>query len=91
MTNTLKLGSTEISRRSILQAGAAIGTLPILALSVSPALAKMSPTSVAYQDSPKGAQNCANCSLFLSPNACKSVDGTISPNGWCKIWVKKAG
>ncbi len=48
--------------------------------------AKASPGSVAYRGSPKGDQNCANCSLFISPSSCKSVSGTISPNGWCRIW-----
>ena len=43
---------------------------------------------VAYQDTPKGTQNCANCKLFEAPNACKSVEGAISPSGWCKIWIK---
>jgi hypothetical protein len=53
--------------------------------------AKLSQTAARYQDSPKGDKKCANCNLFVPPNACKSVDGTISPNGWCALWVKKAG
>jgi hypothetical protein len=24
-------------------------------------------------------------------NSCTLVDGEISPKGWCKFWVKKAG
>jgi High potential iron-sulfur protein len=51
----------------------------------------MAQTGVAYQATPKGDQQCSNCSLFQPPSACTLVDGTISPSGWCKFWVKKAG
>jgi hypothetical protein len=85
------IGSTEITRRSVLASVAAAGSIPLLAISTCPALAKMSEASVAYQDSPKGDRSCANCGLFQAPSSCKTVDGVISPNGWCKIWVKKAG
>jgi hypothetical protein len=44
-----------------------------------------------YQETPKGDQQCSNCNLFQEPNACTLVDGEISPKGWCKFWVKKAG
>ena len=36
-------------------------------------------------------KTCSGCNLFVPPNACKTVDGTISPSGWCALWVKKAG
>ena len=82
--------SPRISRRTIL-IGAA-GAVPLLALgATSVQAAKLSQTAARYQDSPKGDKKCSNCNLFLPPNACKSVDGTISPNGWCALWVKKAG
>jgi hypothetical protein len=44
-----------------------------------------------YQETPKSDQQCSNCNLFQEPNACMLVDGEISPAGWCKFWVKKAG
>jgi hypothetical protein len=90
MSNSMKIGSAEISRRRLLASVAAAGAAPILAMSVTPAMAKMSEASVGYQDSPKGDHSCSNCNLFQPPSACKTVDGAISPNGWCKIWVKKA-
>jgi hypothetical protein len=75
----------EANRRRLLQ-GAFAG-LSFLGLGVSAAhAAKASPGSVAYRPSPKGDQNCASCKLFVSPNACKSVSGEISANGWCRIW-----
>ena len=89
MTEALKLSSSGTSRRSLLQAAVALGVaVPFLAISAKPAMAKMPQTAVAYQGSPKGPASCANCKLFMSPNACKSVDGTIAANGWCRIWVK---
>ena len=52
--------------------------------------AKMTKAVVAYQDSPKGDQQCSNCSQFQPPNACNFVDGDISPTAWCKIWAAKS-
>ena len=76
---------SKTTRRRLLQGVA--GIVSFFGLGASAAYAaKASPLSVGYRASPKGDQNCANCSLFISPNACKSVSGKISPNGWCKIW-----
>jgi hypothetical protein len=63
------------------------GVLSFFGLGAGAALAaKASKASVGYRDTPKGDQNCANCILFISPNACKSVSGDVSANGWCRIW-----
>jgi len=79
----------KMNRRALLLAAA--GATPLLAFSTTRShAAKMSQTAVAYQDTPKDGRQCDGCSLFVAPNACKSVDGAISPKGWCKIWVKKA-
>lgn len=51
---------------------------------------KVSQASVQYQTSPKGEQQCSTCMNFIPPNACKRVEGQISPNGWCLLWTKKA-
>lgn len=51
----------------------------------------MKQAAAAYQDTPKGDQQCSNCSLFQEPDGCTIVDGSISPAGWCKFWVKKMG
>ena len=90
MSATSKIPSHAISRRIVLlhSAGCAAGAAALL-LPLKQAAAKMSQPSVAYQDSPKGDQECSNCSLFQEPNACTLVDGEISPKGWCKFWVKK--
>jgi hypothetical protein len=92
MSTTLGVPSRALSRRIVLlrSAGCAAGAAALL-LPVRQAAAKMKQPAVAYQDSPKGDQQCSNCSLFQEPNACTLVDGDISPAGWCKFWVKKAG
>jgi hypothetical protein len=91
MTQMSRIQSGKLSRRTIIvrsvacEAGAASFLGP-----VTEASAKMAQKAVEYQDTPKGDQQCSNCSLFQEPNACTLVDGEISPAGWCKFWVKKA-
>lgn len=81
----------EISRRRALAValGAASGAAIVGA--VAPAHAAKAPQkAVKYQDTPKGDQSCENCALFEAPASCKTVDGTVSPQGWCMVYVKKA-
>ncbi len=78
-----------VSRRTILMAAA--GAVPALALMSGAAEAKMAQTAVKYQTDPKDGHQCDGCNFFVAPNACKMVDGDISPTGWCALWVKKAG
>ena len=81
--------SAGVSRRTILIAAA--GAAPLVALGATGAkAAKLAQKAVRYQDSPKDGKQCDGCKLFVPPNACKSVEGNISPKGWCSLWVKKA-
>ena len=81
--------SAHVDRRTILMAAA--GAAPLLALGATAVkAAKMSQTSAKYQPTPKDGKQCDGCNLFVAPGACKSVDGAISPKGWCMLWVKKA-
>jgi hypothetical protein len=84
--------STELSRRVLLlRAGHAAGAVTILGTGIHAATAaKISQTAASYQTSPKGAESCANCAQFQPPNACSTVDGSISPDGWCSHYLKKA-
>ena len=50
------------------------------------AAAKFTQKAVFYRPHPSLGQKCSNCLLFERPHACRSVTGTISPNGWCVIW-----
>ncbi len=77
------------SRRTVLIAGTGAGSF--LALGATGAhAAKLSQSSVKYQPTPKDGKRCDGCNIFVAPNACKSVQGDISPSGWCALWVKKA-
>ncbi len=51
------------------------------------AAAKLSKQDAEYQDSSKGIQMCATCTLFELPRSCKVVEGDISPDGWCKVYA----
>ena len=77
--------SMRIFRRSLLQ-GAAAG---ILAVASHPASAqpKISKIAVNYQDHPDGNKRCDKCIQFQPTDACKVVEGTISPQGSCRIFV----
>jgi hypothetical protein len=73
-----------IGRRALIAsalAGAAAGLAPR-----AHAQAKMSRAEAQYQDTPKGVQMCATCTLFLPPSACKSVEGDVAADGWCKLF-----
>ena len=83
--------ANELSRRSLLQGAVCrIGAATVLAMTTTGARAgKMPQAAVGYKGSPNGNQKCDNCRLWQPPGACKSVDGSISPSGWCKIYVPK--
>lgn len=56
-----------------------------------PAPTKVPQASVQYQTQPKGEQQCSGCQHFIAAsNTCELVEGQISPNGWCSLWLKKA-
>jgi hypothetical protein len=90
MSQLQKICSGNLSRRGLLRAAVTAGSAVVaLATGVNSAMAgKIPQSAVAYQGSPKGAQSCANCRLFAAPSACKTVDGTVSSSGWCRIYVK---
>lgn len=47
--------------------------------------------SVRYQLQPNGRSQCDGCLNFVAEsNACKLVEGQISPTGWCILWAAKA-
>jgi hypothetical protein len=91
VTEQVKLPSSRLSRRCLLGnvAFAASGAAVLSTMISRPAEAKAAQKLVGYQDTPHGAQQCDNCSQFEAPSSCKVVDGTISPTGWCKVYVKK--
>lgn len=83
----------NISRRIVINRALRVAAaVPIVAAVMSTQdawAAKMTQKAAKYQDTPKDDQRCDNCALFQAPDGCKSVSGTIKPEGWCKIWVPK--
>ena len=49
---------------------------------------KLSQRDVQYQATPRSCGVCLNC--IAGANACKVVEGRISPEGWCSVWVARA-
>ena len=89
MSNTPR----DLSRRKFLKlTGCATALIPVAIITTDRAAAqgKASKEAVQYQDSPKSGQKCADCQFFTAPDACQVVEGKISPNGWCSLYVKKA-
>jgi hypothetical protein len=78
-----------LCRRTFLQyaAGAASGVTISVALTTASAAPKVSKQAVAYQDHPDGDKRCESCAQFQPPDACKMVDGQISPQGSCRIFI----
>lgn len=83
----------NISRRRFLKLGGSavvLAPLALIATDRAAAQGKASKEAVQYQDSPKNGDKCVDCQFFTKPDACQVVEGKISPEGWCSLYVKKA-
>jgi hypothetical protein len=81
----------RISRRIVLT-GTALGlgaAAAAAAVSQAAAQQKLSQADAKYQGTPKDNQHCDGCVNFQAPNACKFVQGDISPSGWCLLFAAK--
>jgi DNA gyrase inhibitor GyrI len=80
-----------ISRRAALAGTALVlgAAAAATAVTESSAQQKISQADAKYQATPKDDQRCDACVNFQPPNACKFVEGDISPSGWCQLFVKK--
>ena len=59
------------------------------AMYTTPLYAKTAKETVKYQSTPKDGQKCSECLHFIAEtNECKTVEGSIDPNGWCTIYFK---
>jgi len=82
--------NSRVSRRDFLFVAAAGSGALATGLAASPAMAaKMSQKAMSYRPSPNGKQSCENCANFEPPEACKVIDGAISPAGWCILYRAK--
>jgi len=82
----------RISRRVVLASAAFSFGAAAAATVVSRTAAQqtLSQGDAKYQTAPKGDQRCEGCANFQAPNGCKFVQGDISPNGWCQLFVGKS-
>jgi High potential iron-sulfur protein len=83
-----KDSATPLSRRTLLQAGLLVAVTGFSRQ--TSAQAKIAQNLVQYQQTPKGDQECDKCLQFQPPNACKVVEGTINPKGWCAAYAPKS-
>jgi hypothetical protein len=96
MNDAPKVQSLELSRRSLLRnLVIAAGAAAVIGAStsrnrVAAAETKQTQKAVEYQGTPKGAQQCNNCSHFAPPSSCMVVEGSIAPTGWCTKYAKKS-
>lgn len=81
-----------LSRRTLISTVCAAAPAIVIAAAAGSASAqasrKMAQRAVAYQATPHGEQQCSNCTLFEAPSGCRSVAGTVAPEGWCRIYVR---
>jgi hypothetical protein len=81
-------------RRAVgLGAGAAISSAAVILAAALPAGAaapQVAQDAAGYQTQPNGDQRCALCVHFRAPASCELVQGTIVPNGWCKLYRAKS-
>ena len=77
---------SERSRRAFI--AVAIAGIPA-SLLPRPAVAsdKMTKPQAEYRDTPNGIYSCGLCTLFVAPDGCTVVDGSISKDAWCKAFA----
>ena len=84
--------SERMSRRVLMTNTALVLGGVAAGATATPAAAqqKVSEAAAKYQGQPKGSQSCGVCASFQPPNACKLVEGAISPSGWCQLFTAKS-
>jgi hypothetical protein len=96
MSDKMSGNNGDVSRRDVFRksammvGGVALLSTGLASVTARAQAAKKTQAEAGYQNKPNGDANCANCALFLAPSSCGVVDGTISPQGWCKLYVKKS-
>jgi hypothetical protein len=82
----------RVSRRTALSGAAlALGAVAMIAAaSRTSAQQKISQADAKYQGASKGDQRCGGCANFQPPNACKFIQGEVSSNGWCQLFIAKS-
>jgi hypothetical protein len=86
-----------MTRRSFVANAVVLPALAGLLLAeTTVAQAKGTKVQFKYQSMPKNGKKCSQCTFFLpgsspkSNGACKLVEGSISPSGWCTAFAAKS-
>jgi hypothetical protein len=81
--------SAPLCRRALLRSAMGAAGVAICCVPLNPASAvtKISKKAVAYQDHPDGDKRCEKCAQFQPPDGCKMVEGPVSPQGSCRIFM----
>jgi hypothetical protein len=87
MSGELNKAFAMLSRRSLLRGAAAVAGVLGATSNLAEAQPKISKVAVNYQDHPDGDKRCDKCAQFQPPDGCKMVEGTISPQGSCRIFI----
>ncbi|MET1083342.1 MAG: high-potential iron-sulfur protein [Burkholderiales bacterium] len=88
----------KLTRRNMLKVGAALATIPVVAITGEAWAAQNAALrgALKYQDKPgKDGQKCSTCTHWVpgktatAKGSCKIIpdDDEISPEGWCVGWV----
>jgi hypothetical protein len=91
MKDSSNIGSAEISRRTLLAGGIAVGAAPLLFATKASATVKVSQAAVHFRTAANTDHNCGACKHFLAPSSCRFVEGSISSDCSCWIWTSKIG
>jgi hypothetical protein len=90
MMNARSVGrmACNTSRRRLI-AGCVAALAVSLPKQTNSQASKIPQSTAGYQGSPNGGQSCSGCTHFVAPASCALVDGSINPQGWCKLFAKK--
>ncbi len=91
----MKSNRSTVTRRTALSG---LIVLPAFARLCGSAIAysKETKEKLGYQSFPHGDERCLHCRVFhpgkppTGPGTCDLVQGAISPNGWCRVFVAKS-
>jgi len=75
----------------MLAGGIAAGAASMMGATGAKAMIKVSQASVGYRTAAMEGHNCGVCKLFEAPSSCHFVQGSISPDCSCRIWLSKIG
>lgn len=91
MEKSPRYGQSPISRRAIIVGGLVAGSASLLPAADADAKIHVPQSAVMFRTSSNNGHNCGSCKLFLEPSACRFVEGPITSDCSCWIWLGKAG